>query len=76
VTDVAASTPRVRPTISGRAARRVGINHCHECGDRIRPDETLRTEVVELDAPETANAEIHEQVRAVHPDCRGDADGW
>jgi hypothetical protein len=62
----------VRPTISGRAARRVGIEHCHECGARITPEETLRTEVVTLDAPDAADAEIHEKVRAVHPECRGE----
>jgi hypothetical protein len=70
---VAASTPRVRPTISGRAAIRVGIDHCHECGERIRPDETLRTDIVELDAPDVAESDVHEQVRAVHPECRGEA---
>jgi hypothetical protein len=62
----------VRPTITGRAARRAGIDHCHECGERIRPEETLRTEVVALDAPDAADAEIHEKVRAVHPECRGE----
>lgn len=60
----------IRPTISGRAAIRVGIDHCPECGERIRPDETLRTERVEIDAPASADAGIHEQVRAVHVGCR------